>query len=170
MIVQFVTNDIWYSRLTRWIFGEKPTHVGLSFDDEGVSIVMDISKPCGSLCSLKYWLSNKYYLVSSYPVNLSPEDERDAILKVQFFCVLREYAWGAYYFGLFTGLFHKLFGTPLPKTNPLENFDKGLCTNIFDPIKSILLKYGIDMTNDDMYAKTPGMVEHYFNVLYGARK
>lgn len=157
MLIYFSTNDVYYSKIFRWLFNEPSSHVGLGFFRDQESVVVDCTKPCGREHSLSRWIF-KYKITHSLKIPLSEEREEDFYQIAKEYSVGKKYDFSAYYWGLFCGLAFKLFRIPLPKKNVFQQEEHGLCTEIFVPFKEKLLEFGIDILELDMSATTPHML------------
>ena len=163
MKIVWVTNDIWYSKLLRFLFNEDSSHVGTVFNFDGLDLAVDINKPYGSLYSLKYWL-NKYRIVEQVELTL-PHDQEIQLLKiVADYSVMRPYDMGGYYYGMVWGLLHKLFKLPLPEINKGSDGTGAMCQEIIIPIlkSQIVQATGIINGIFDFANMSPSMTRDYF--------
>lgn len=133
MKICWVTNNIWYSRLLRYLFNQTTSHVGIAWDINSVHLVIDQNRPTGTLWSLKYWL-NKYWIVHQVELVLSPEKELELFKYLETRNILLKYDIGGYYYGMIWGLIHKLFKIPYPKTNKWAKPDQDMCQEIIVPL------------------------------------
>lgn len=158
MVIYFTTNENFYSRLLRWIFSEPVSHVGACLYPTGkTAVVIDCTKPHGRIYAYNCW-TKKNFPIFGVDIPMKEEDEIYCFDKMALRSVLRPYDLGAYIYGFYWGLRIKFFGSKPPRTNDKSHHEKDLCTEIFHPIKDILLKYGIDLFGIDLAAMTPYML------------
>jgi len=129
MHIAWVTNDVWFSRLLRWIFKQKTSHVGLIFRLKEVELALDINNPYGSLWSLNYWL-HKYRLIYTLEIPLTKEEEFFVFKSLEEIAVLKPYDIKAYYYGMWRGLLKRLFKIPYPEVNKAVTNGKDMCQEI----------------------------------------
>lgn len=154
MKIHFSKNDKFYSKLLMILCKEPVSHVGVEFFTGTLNLAVDCTKPFGKVYHMKHWLK-KYDIVCSMKLKMDDDDELIAYAESASKSVLVGYDWGAYYFGFIAIIKRFLFGTPLPKENKWQSNDTRICTEILDPLKKILLKYDIDITDIDFTAVTP---------------
>jgi len=158
MVIYFTTNEKFYAKLLRWIFLEPVSHVGMCLYPTGVTpIVIDCTKPFGKIYAYNAW-TKKHSPIFAAQIPMSLEDEIKCFDTVALRSVLRPYDFSAYFHGFYHGIKWRLFGTKLPKRNTKSDHEKDLCTEIFNPIKQLLQKYGIDRYGVDLAAMTPHML------------
>jgi hypothetical protein len=158
MHVYFSTNERYYSRLFRLLFREPASHVGVGFSPGAdVPLVVDCTQPYGKIYHLHHWKAY-YKIIYFMRIDTSPEDELEAYRLVTDNAVLKPYDYDAYVYGFYLGIKWKIFGINPPKTNRFSSPNADLCTEIFNPIKPLLLNYDIDLTNIDLAALTPHML------------
>ena len=156
----FVTNDKNYSKLFRWLFNEDSSHVGTTFNINGVELATDLNRPYGTLWDLNYWKS-KYNIVWSMELKLSDQEEFEIFKACREYAVLRKYDMAGYYYGMVWGILAKFFGLTLPKVNIWAEDTGSMCQEIIVPLVQhpIFKKYvptSIPVVRTT--AKTPGMV------------
>jgi hypothetical protein len=158
MVIYFTTNDNYYSKLLKWVFKEPTSHVGVCLYPTGVTpVVVDCTKPYGKIYAFRAW-TKKHDPVYAVQIPMALEHERYCFDTVALRSVLRPYDFSAYFYGFYWGLRWRLFGSTLPKRNKKSDHERDLCTEIFNPIKDILQKYGIDLFGVDLAAVTPHML------------
>lgn len=156
MIIYFVKNDKWYSKLMMWFEQSTMSHVGFGFFDNG-EIVVDGTKPHSKLYHRRHWFT-KYQPVQEIIVPFTPEIEKKVYKKVVDECLLKPYDWDAYAYAWLMAVANKLCGKAYPDTNPWSDPDHFWCTEIFSPILDELEDIGIDLTGVDLSIKTPQMI------------
>jgi hypothetical protein len=169
MRVCWVTNEVYYSRLLRYLFNNVSSHVGVMFEFDDIALTTDINKPKGKVWDSRYWL-DKYSIVWSMDVSLSHDHEIELYKICADYCVLRPYDMGAYYFGMIAGLKHKVFGIPYPTENTWANNTGGTCQDVVTPLVQNDLMRQIeprlaDIDYINFPCKTPDMV---MNILKAA--
>ena len=129
MRICWVTSDVWYSYLLRWLFNAETSHVGSIFGEA----VVDINRPVGKTYTARAWLTH-YKIVWQVELQLPPEQEADLLAVVTKYAVGKPYDVKGYYFGMFCALLNKLFKIPFPKNNGLSEEGKDMCQEIVRPI------------------------------------
>lgn len=158
MYIYFTTNDKFYSKLLKWVFNEYISHIGLAFAPTlKTHLVIECTKPYGKVFALQHWLLRNEVIVA-VQIPLTKEEEAQWFDEVAYRAVLRPYDFGAYFYGFYWGLRHKFFGDAYPETNAKSDPNHDICTEVLQPLKVLLLKYGIDIAKDDLTAMTPQMV------------
>ena len=130
MKICWVTSDVWYSYLLRWLFDAQTSHVGTIFNDE---IVVDINRPVGKKYTARSWLTH-YKIVWQVELKLPPEQETELLDIVTKYAVGKPYDVNGYYFGMLCGLLNKLFRIPFPKNNWFSEKGKDMCQEVVRPI------------------------------------
>lgn len=161
MKIYFTTNQKWYSRLMRWLWSDEVTHVGIGFNEFQHELVFDISKPYGSIYPVELWFK-KYEKRYELSFDLTEREINKYFADLWYYCILKEYDIGTYYYAIYWGILKKFFKVPLPKSNIIANENKGICSNVIDPIKDLLSKNGYCFQNVDTYSKTPQMLLNEF--------
>lgn len=173
MKIVWVTNDVWFSKLLRFLFRETTSHVGLLFTINEKEIALDINNPKGDKYEARrksdnqlYWLI-KYNIVHQVELDLTQEQETQLYKECEAYCVGRKYDIYGYYFGLLAGLLHKVFMLPLPKKNWWTNGTGSMCQECIIPIlmSSITKANGVNVDNIYLAAMTPDMTMHYMEQL-----
>jgi hypothetical protein len=157
MHIFFSTNENYYSKFARFLFGETTSHVGIGFTVLGCPLVIDCTKPYGKIYHLSHW-RKKYDIKYLSIVYMDPQDDELAFRLASSYAVMKPYDWNAYFYGLYCGLKLRFLGSKLPDINKYDDPETDLCTEIFNPLKTLLLKYGINLTNIDLSARTPDML------------
>lgn len=157
MQILFTTNDIYYSKLFRFLYREPSSHVGLGFFIDGKRKVIDCTKPEGKEHTLEGWL-NKYRITHKMDLIIPEPQERLWYNAAKDYSVGKPYDFSAYYGGMVWGVIHRITHLPHPKRNFLERPEHGLCTEILHTLKCPLLEYGIDIRHLQLAANTPHMI------------
>ena len=163
MKIVWVTNDIWYSKMLRFLFSEDSSHVGTTFNFDGLDLAIDINRPYGSLYGLKYWF-HKYRIVEQVELVLPHDLEIEMLKTVADYAVMRPYDMGGYYYGMVWGLLHKFLRLPLPKVNKWSDGTGAMCQEIIIPILKSKTVKDTGIVNDiyDFANMSPSMTKEYF--------
>lgn len=158
MVIYFTTNENFYSRLLCWIFSEPVSHVGICLYPTGkTALAIDCTKPHGKIYAYEHW-KIKNHPIFWVDIPLSESDEIECFDKTARRSVMRPYDLKAYIHGFYWGIRAKLFGSRLPRTNKQSDHEKDLCTEIFNPIKDVMIRNGVDLYGIDLSAMTPHML------------
>lgn len=162
MKIYFVTNEKWYSKLMRFLYRDEVTHIGIGYNESEEEIIFDITKPYGSVYPKEYWFHKyeKRYHIELTLTDIEVENSLNNLWKT---CVMKTYDIDTYYWTIFFGILNRFFGYPIPTVNRFANRDRGLCTNVIDPVKEILFSRGISFKNIDTYSLTPQMILERFD-------
>jgi hypothetical protein len=166
MKICWVTNDVWYSKLLRFLFNETTSHVGTLWNINTVDLAIDQNRPVGSMYSAKYWL-HKYRIIHQVELTLPEDKELELFKCVEARAVLRKYDMGGYYYGMVWGLLHKVFGLPLPKINKWSRPDEDMCQEIISSllVHRIVKDAGVIAPTTDLSTMTPDATMHYMKKL-----
>lgn len=155
MRICWVTSNVWYSYLLRWMFNAKTSHVGAVFNTPSGDMALDINNPLGKLYTLRAWVTH-YKIVEQVEISLPDPLEIELFQDIKTYVVGKEYDVKGYYWGMFCGLMNKLFWIPLPKKNKYSEEGKDMCQEILRPIvTNPIINLEIDLTN--LNAMTPDM-------------
>jgi len=165
MRICWVTNDVWFSRLLRYIFKESTSHVGVLVNVHDTEFAFDINNPYGSMYSAKYWL-HKYRVVHSLDIPLSEQDSVRFFKFMEERAVLRPYDIKAYYYGMWRGLLRKLFGLAGPKTNKGVTPDRDMCQEVVRHVMEFdVIHQKLDVQCPDLTLMTPDMTMKYMKTI-----
>lgn len=166
MKICWVTNEVWFSKMLRFLFNESVSHVGVMFEIDGIKTAIDLNKPTGTLWSARYWL-HKYSIVWEVELKLPHDKEVELYKTCEEYAVLRPYDMGGYYYGMLWGLLHKFLKIPFPKYNKWSSHTGSMCQEILVPIlqHEIIKKTGVKADILDFTAMTPEMTFDYMQKL-----
>ena len=156
MRIYFSTNEKYYSKAARYIANEPFTHISLGFFTGSINLVVECTKPVGSVYHFDYWCQ-KNDVCEVLELNFDFSDEMYLYELCVQGCVNVPYDWGAYYFAWIAALKKYFFKIPYPRKNKWAT-DGKWCTEVLDPIANELYNLGYDIVDIDLEVTTPYMM------------